>query len=155
MRHCPVLPCFSADIRAAAAVEAGAGIVASNWPVPRAPDGGEYRGPYQAIHIITVLGDHTFIHATRQDVYKRQEHAPLPADFLQPSAKAKGIVRELRNAHRFFHWELEFPDVFQGEVPGFDAVIGNPPWEVQKPNSKEFFSDVDPLYRSYGKQRCV
>jgi hypothetical protein len=66
MRHCPVLPCFSADIRAAAAVEAGAGIVASNWPVPRAPDGGEYRGPYQAIHIITVLGDHTFIHATRQ-----------------------------------------------------------------------------------------
>jgi hypothetical protein len=35
---------------------------------------------------------------------------------------------------RFFHWELEFPEVFfdeRGEPrddPGFDAVIGNPPW---------------------------
>lgn len=30
-------------------------------------------------------------------------------------------------AHAFFHWPLEFPDVFPG---GFDAVIGNPPWEM-------------------------
>jgi hypothetical protein len=36
----------------------------------------------------------------------------------------------------FFHWPLEFADVFydaDGQPktrPGFDAVIGNPPWEV-------------------------
>jgi len=36
---------------------------------------------------------------------------------------------------RFFHWDLEFPEVFVdlrkrdwAENPGFDAVIGNPPW---------------------------
>ncbi len=30
---------------------------------------------------------------------------------------------------RFFHWELEFPEVFSGgNRPGFDAVIGNPPY---------------------------
>ncbi|RJQ50185.1 MAG: hypothetical protein C4526_12400 [Nitrospiraceae bacterium] len=36
---------------------------------------------------------------------------------------------------RFFHWELEYPEVFYGkgkekENPGFDAVVGNPPYDV-------------------------
>jgi len=43
-------------------------------------------------------------------------------------------AREIAPQQRFFHWELEFPDVFfdkhgrRLENPGFDAVIGNPPW---------------------------
>lgn len=45
----------------------------------------------------------------------------------------------------FFHWELEFPEVFYTEDgqpkpnPGFDAVIGNPPWDRIKVSDKEFF----------------
>ncbi|MGH7745759.1 MAG: Eco57I restriction-modification methylase domain-containing protein, partial [Candidatus Dormibacteria bacterium] len=31
-------------------------------------------------------------------------------------------------ARRCFHWEIEFPEVFVGEAPGFDAVVGNPPY---------------------------
>jgi len=27
-----------------------------------------------------------------------------------------------------FHWELEFPEVFDGANPGFDAIVGNPPF---------------------------
>jgi hypothetical protein len=27
-----------------------------------------------------------------------------------------------------FHWEIEFPEVFEREKPGFDAIIGNPPF---------------------------
>ena len=38
---------------------------------------------------------------------------------------------------------------------GFDAILANPPWETQKPYSKEFFSDYDPLYRTYGKQEAL
>ena len=34
-------------------------------------------------------------------------------------------------------------------------MIGNPPWDIAKPNSKEFFSNIDPLYRSYGKQDAL
>ena len=26
------------------------------------------------------------------------------------------------------HWELEFPEVFERENPGFDAIVGNPPF---------------------------
>ena len=34
-------------------------------------------------------------------------------------------------------------------------VLGNPPWETLQPVSKEFFSAIDPLYRSYGKQEAL
>jgi hypothetical protein len=27
-----------------------------------------------------------------------------------------------------FHWEIEFPEAFERENPGFDAVVGNPPF---------------------------
>ena len=27
-----------------------------------------------------------------------------------------------------FHWELEFPEVFDRETPGFDGIVGNPPF---------------------------
>jgi hypothetical protein len=27
-----------------------------------------------------------------------------------------------------FHWEIEFPEVFDRENPGFDAIVGNPPY---------------------------
>ena len=27
-----------------------------------------------------------------------------------------------------FHWEVEFPEVFDRENPGFDAFVGNPPF---------------------------
>ena len=32
------------------------------------------------------------------------------------------------SAIRPFHWEVEFPEVFAGEQPGFDAIVGNPPF---------------------------
>ncbi|MFH1933088.1 MAG: N-6 DNA methylase [Pseudomonadota bacterium] len=63
--------------------------------------------------------------------------------------------------HRFFHWHLEFPEVFSNSSPlskrgaggdfdmmtegeGFDCVLGNPPWERIKLQEKEFFAQKDP-----------
>ena len=39
---------------------------------------------------------------------------------------AERIAAEMR----FFHWELEFPDVFRKAGSGFDAILGNPPWDT-------------------------
>jgi hypothetical protein len=33
-----------------------------------------------------------------------------------------------RSARRPFHWPLEFPEVFDRQEPGFDSIIGNPPF---------------------------
>lgn len=35
-----------------------------------------------------------------------------------------------RKKQSFFHWPLEFPQVFSEPGSGFDAVIGNPPYEI-------------------------
>ncbi|WP_316171410.1 MULTISPECIES: Eco57I restriction-modification methylase domain-containing protein [unclassified Bradyrhizobium] len=41
-----------------------------------------------------------------------------------------------------FHWPLEFPDVMR--KGGFDAVVGNPPWERIKLQEQEFFASRAP-----------
>lgn len=53
-------------------------------------------------------------------------------------------AREAAHAREFFHWALEFPEVMV-ERGGFDAVIGNPPWNTLSPDVKEFFSTYDPV----------
>jgi hypothetical protein len=38
-----------------------------------------------------------------------------------------------------FHWGYEFSEIFK-KKDGFDAIITNPPWEIFKPQDKEFFA---------------
>ena len=83
-------------------------------------------------------------------------HVPTPASFhAEPSPVRSFVISHLSSDLKFFHWELEYPDVFTPERSGFDALVGNPPWDVMKPNSQEFFSDFDPLYRTYDKQAAL
>jgi hypothetical protein len=84
------------------------------------------------------------------------QHVPTPSNFHADSSDARSsVIRHLASDVKFFHWELEFPDVFTPDRSGFDALVGNPPWDVLKPNSQEFFSDYDPLYRTYDKQAAL
>jgi hypothetical protein len=52
-----------------------------------------------------------------------------------------GKADALSKEHKFFHWPLEFPDVF--EQGGFDVMLGNPPWEKINLEDKEFFETRD------------
>ena len=65
-------------------------------------------------------------------------------------------VKVQRKQHSYFHWPLEFPDVFQGhDGEGYSAVVGNPPWDVLQPNSQEFYETYDPSFRKYSKQEAL
>jgi hypothetical protein len=41
-------------------------------------------------------------------------------------SETRRLTAELSARHSFFHWHLEFPEVFARG--GFDLVLGNPPW---------------------------
>ena len=54
-------------------------------------------------------------------------------------------VEALADEYDFFSWQIEFPDVFLGvDDPGFDCVLGNPPWERVKLQEKEWFAQRSP-----------
>ncbi|HPD06798.1 MAG TPA: Eco57I restriction-modification methylase domain-containing protein, partial [Candidatus Bipolaricaulis sp.] len=64
-------------------------------------------------------------------------------------------AQEVANERHFFHWELEFPEVFFAETgqrkrnSGFDTVIGNPPYVRQEQlKDKDFFKDRFEAYDS-------
>lgn len=52
-------------------------------------------------------------------------------------------IRDIE-ALRPFHWGFEFDEVIN-QNGGFDAILTNPPWEIFKPNSKEFFQEFSDL----------
>jgi hypothetical protein len=87
------------------------------WPQGRPPDRGTFGD------LIDVL---------------RERKAALP------SRVAKGFLdtaNGIATQHRFLHWPLAFPEVFSdqdGEPlanPGFDAIVGNPPWDMVRGDS--------------------
>ena len=50
-----------------------------------------------------------------------------------------GFANSLAGDLHFFHWYLEFPDIF--ERGGFDVVLGNPPWETIEFKEEEQWAD--------------
>jgi N-6 DNA Methylase len=72
------------------------------------------------------LTDHVWSAARGQAVY-----GPLVA-----------VVDTIANEVGAFHWPIEFPHIFARG--GFDAVVGNPPWERIKLQEQEFFASRSP-----------
>ena len=64
----------------------------------------------------------------------RQKTTPLDPQML---AHANALSQQIHA----FHWELEFPSVFDNG--GFDVVLGNPPWEMLQLDPQEFFVGKD------------
>lgn len=61
------------------------------------------------------------------------------------SIETREEVNKLADQYNFFHWHLEYPEVFyrDKEKNGFDVVLGNPPWEQVQFDDREFFASRD------------
>jgi hypothetical protein len=65
-------------------------------------------------------------------------HGVLPARVARPLLAEAADIAARR---QFFHWTLEFPEAFFDANgmplanPGFDAVVGNPPWDMLRADS--------------------
>lgn len=60
------------------------------------------------------------------------------ADFTR--AKAKEFA--------FFNYEIEFPEIRNGKFNGFQAIVGNPPWDKSEFSDNDFFPQFKSDYRT-------
>ncbi|PKV96925.1 hypothetical protein ATK30_7890 [Amycolatopsis echigonensis] len=88
--------------------------------------------------------------AVTEDVFRALQDPEADA---APQSTHDEVAR-LAKQYRFFHWHLEYPEVFDvggsgtaieaaGWSGGFDCVLGNPPWERVKLQEQEFFAQRD------------
>ena len=59
-------------------------------------------------------------------------------------ADAVSRAANIAGQYHFFHWPLEFPSVFHRERPGFDVVVGNPPWNEINIEELNFYALREP-----------
>lgn len=79
--------------------------------------------------------DYMYDHAVDLDELCRGDGEP---------AQRLRLVKEVAKKQRFFHWELEFADVFKDG--GFDFMIGNPPWVNVQWSETDAVSDANPYF---------
>jgi len=68
-----------------------------------------------------------------------------PGELLEPATRILARARALIEDERFLNWQVAFPGVWtewsSGERRGgFDAVVGNPPWDRMKLQQVEWFA---------------
>jgi hypothetical protein len=96
-----------------------------------------WRDAEDALAAVRVLGD-TYIaaylstkHGTQRSEQIELKRA-MVASWLATGAHnwtlRRGVEALREEGMPPFHWESEFPEVFRAENPGFDCVIGNPPF---------------------------
>ncbi len=67
---------------------------------------------------------------------------PLPTYYRELSKDFKTEVERIAMEQRFFHWAVEFPEVFAANK-GFDVMCGNPPWDKLQMEEEKWFAGKD------------
>ena len=131
----PLFRKFVAD-RVAEATKARAEIQSAPDDTTRAVLEAKHRAIEGVIADVRVLGDAVISAFFAEDKPKAREKrratieswvagSPIKWDELRAAAAS---LRMGEHPLSPFHWEVEFPEVFARERPGFDAIVGNPPF---------------------------
>ena len=112
---------------------------------------------------------HNFFDGQFGDPVEIAEGRREPASRRQPADAARfaGVLAEARqliDEERFFNWQVAFPNVWQDweaepRRGGFDAVIGNPPWDRMKLQQVEWFAarrrEIAMAQRAASRKRMI
>jgi len=93
-----------------------------------------WRAAHHEISAVRLLGDlvlSAFFEGTNAKTRESRRNE-LATDVLNGDGETHRFqLNDLRHANPPlvpFHWEIEFPEVFERSTPGFDVIVGNPPF---------------------------
>jgi hypothetical protein len=124
----------------------------------------QFRPLAEAFRLVADLWCSSFFHAgtgrpapaVYDSLVRQLRVRPAVQDILNLIA-SEGLTAAINCVHdelKCFHWEIQFPDIFEGDDSecGFDAIIGNPPYDVL--SEKELQRDLSDL-KSYIRWNAV
>ncbi|CAR44891.1 TPA: class I SAM-dependent DNA methyltransferase [Proteus mirabilis] len=80
-----------------------------------------------------------------QDLFATNNSGTVNKDFLYMVFPRLALVDKLAARYKFFHWELEFADIF-ADHGGFDLILGNPPWLRVEWQESGIMGDFEPQF---------
>ena len=81
--------------------------------------------------------------------FEKWEELADDADELEAVQIARHDLDDLN----VLHFPVAFPEVFLRGRPGFDAILGNPPWEETKAEERSFWTRHFPGLRSLSQRQ--
>jgi len=125
------------------------------WPIEQAdelPSRDEWLFELESLLLGDTIGVQT---GNQQDLFAETQnleegkrfvskYGVVDTKLLKQAFPRLGLVEELADEHKFFHWTLQFADVF-AKNDGFDLMLGNPPWLKITWNSGDVLGDFEPL----------
>ncbi|EPZ5429906.1 Eco57I restriction-modification methylase domain-containing protein [Vibrio parahaemolyticus] len=80
-----------------------------------------------------------------QYLFTTNSRGTVNKDFLYMIFPRLKLVDKLATRYKFFHWELEFADIF-ADHGGFDLILGNPPWLKVEWQEGGIMGDYEPQF---------
>ncbi|MFF7242323.1 class I SAM-dependent DNA methyltransferase [Embleya sp. NPDC008237] len=68
-------------------------------------------------------------------------------DTVEDIAGSTGREIQAEDGHGFFHWELNFAQIFTSKNGGFDLQVGNPPWVRPEWEESAVLAEIEPWFK--------